>query len=574
MLTVVLGFVLDGILDERNADTLKGWFGEDIYAVIMAYLTENVEMPTYRDMDYINTEAGAIISPVNNDKTNYGALYNEVYTKEMGAYIEKWLPTFVDTLIALIGVEKVENGPVYEDLSDILTTLVDGTIYKMENIEAIADLIVGLIADLEEQLGEKSFEALANVINAIIGTDVTYWKNYKVTNFPDGDRTMFVKELTRVLDPITPILAWLLTGEELVSLFNTGSGDEALVIAGAKGYSYGIIPLLEAFDYDSEKILTPAEYEAAYAEDSTALLSNIINPILDVVDAVLADPVNEIFNVLPGLLYFINSDGLQVFVENTASAALAVLKNISAITGIEDVNDVYGLIGLPEVFFVNGELTIDIDTIIRYFLADLEAANGVKFADLAINAVVELTAGEVVEYESKNGSTAYTMVYAGKENRADMVTIVLRAALDFIAIPENAATLMAMVDEANMTDDAKKFVTALLENFAEMAADEDGIYEIMYTVYQVFYAANNAVYDANGAVDKFNGDYTFLNSMFKDSKLTFMNQLQISFGDLLNKYTGDIIDDTEIAPNGFVRFFQQIADFFKRIGDWFKNLFS
>ena len=59
-----------------------------------------------------------------------------------------------------------------------------------------------------------------------------------------------------------------------------------------------------------------------------------------------------------------------------------------------------------------------------------------------------------------------------------------------------------------------------------------------------------------------------------DADEDFLRQIEISLGDLLNKYTGDIIDDNELAPNGLIAFFQKIVEFFQKIGDFFKNLFK
>ena len=36
----------------------------------------------------------------------------------------------------------------------------------------------------------------------------------------------------------------------------------------------------------------------------------------------------------------------------------------------------------------------------------------------------------------------------------------------------------------------------------------------------------------------------------------------------------DVADKEEIAPNGFIAFFQRIAKFFEEIGEFFRNLFS
>lgn len=107
-----------------------------------------------------------------------------------------------------------------------------------------------------------------------------------------------------------------------------------------------------------------------------------------------------------------------------------------------------------------------------------------------------------------------------------------------------------------------------------MVGTEDGMDKVMYTVYYIFYAANIAAHETKNWLANFNGNYSFLNQLFSTSDLAFMRQLEKSFGDLLNKYTPDIIDDDEIVPNGFVKFFKALKDFFAKILAFFKNMFK
>ena len=107
-----------------------------------------------------------------------------------------------------------------------------------------------------------------------------------------------------------------------------------------------------------------------------------------------------------------------------------------------------------------------------------------------------------------------------------------------------------------------------------MAATDDGMDKIMYTVYYIFYAALNAGVATNNGLAQFNGDYSFLNQLFATSNVGFLRQLEISLGDLLNKYTPEVINDHEVAPQGQISFWQKIIDFFKKIGDFFRRLFG
>lgn len=571
-ITILLTVVLDVFSYEGNKDALCELFGEDgedIYNVIMAFLTDSeVEVPmsgfNWLYKEYANT--GKALSPLNiaPGVTLYDYVYGPLYTREMGEYITKWLPSFIDTMIVLLGVE-AEGGDIYSGLDDLLAGLIGTSIYKTDLLNTILDAIKGLIGDLKETIGEELFTHIAKVLDYALDVNVAYWDDYTVNEIAEGDRDAFVDELLRMLEPLYPILGWLLADEDL-AFFNKAEGpadeNDYVIISGAQGYAYGIIPILEALGCRAPDVLTPEEYEEKAAGDPSALLRYVIEPILDRVDIILADPVNEIVSVLTGVIYFINSDGLQSAFNNVINAVLCVLETIEPLVGEIDLLEEIGL-----------DLSLDIEGLIDELLTGVAEDTGFELKEVAMEAIYELTMGEVYTFTSANGDTAYSMRYVTGADTVDHVTVILRLVLTFISIPENVVALEAILKDS-LNEDGYKFLCALLENFSQMAASKDGMDEIMYTVYQIFYAANVAAHKTNEWYENFNGDYSFMNQLFETSDLAFMRQIKISLGGLLNKYTGDIVDDDQLAPNGFIAFFQKIADFFKKIADFFKNLFS
>lgn len=574
-ITIVLSVVLDTFVYPGNKDALVELFGEDgegIYNTIMAFLTDSevdVPMKPYQWLFTDKADTGYVFSPVTGDGL-YDYMYGELYTREMGEYITKWLPSFIDTMIVLLGVED-GNGGVYDGLQDIFDQLIGTSIYKTDLLVTIADALKGLVGNLKESIGEELFTHIANILNSALGVNVAYWDNYTVTPIAEGDKDAFINGLLDILTPAYPLLAFLLTDEDL-AFFNKDDGIDGSVVSdknsyviihGAEGYAYGIIPILEALGYDNDKIMTPEEYKAAAKADPEALLRGILDPILARVDEILADPIDELLGILPGVVYFINSDGLTTAVDNTINAVLRVLETIEPITGEIDL---YELLGFS--------LDLDIEGLIDELLTGLAEDTGFQLTEVAMEAVTELTLGEVISFTSKNGDEAYTMIYSTGTDTVDFVTVVLRLVLTFISIPENVVALEAILAD-ELTGDGYTFLCSLLENFSQMAASENGMDEIMYTVYQIFYAANVAAHKTNDWLEEFNGDYTFLGQLFETSDLAFMREIKNSLGGLLNKYTPDIITPDEgVAPNGFIKFFQKIAEFFQKIADFFKNLFS
>ncbi|MBQ3518979.1 MAG: hypothetical protein IJA31_06635 [Clostridia bacterium] len=578
MITVVISFVGDAFVDARNKDQLVDWMGEDIYKVLLTYLSCAAVSVEMQDFTWLSTEAGTKFSPITGRPSSgsasvpagegsiYDTVYGKYFTPEMGQYMEDTLPEFIDTVIELLGFEDANGDGVYENLEEILDSLIGETLYTKSNLEAIAGALPGLIDMIKEAVGEELYVMIANVLNTALGIDLNYWNNYRVSDIEEGNRDQFVGELIRLLKPVHPILGWLLADEDLIALFHSadGSGRDLIVVEGAEGYAYGIIPILEALGCDADSIRTPEEFKlVAESNQPENMLRLILNPLLDKVDIVLADPVNELFEILPGVIFFMNSNGLDTIIKNTANAIFAVLENLEPAIGKLDI---YELIGFDPT-------TLNINTIIEEMLADLDEKTELEFKAAAMDAVGELTIGEVVEFTSKNGNTAYTMKYASEEDRTDMATVLLRFVLTIVTVEENARSIKIMLKDA-LDEDAYKFVCALLDNFVDMAQSADGMDKILYTIYYIYVGAKEGADGVDGALDDANDNYGFMQDLLENSSVPFLKDIAGTLGDFLDKNFDDIVDSEGIIPNGFIKFFQSLFDLFEKIINWFKGFFN
>lgn len=562
-ITVVISTVADAFADPRNENTLKGWFGgkEAIYDVIIAYLEGKAEIVKPAPYNWKLTDkadTGYVFSPVTMNAIDQ-YVYGELYTREMGEYIEKWLPSFIDTMIVLLGVEDTTGG-TYTGLEDILDTLIGESVYKPELVQQLADMVKGLISDLTGSIGEELYGHIKVILKEALGVDVTIIEEFTVAEFEIGDRDAFVDELLRFLTPVYPILSWLLA-DDAISFFYTadGTGRDRIVLPGAEGYKYGIIPILEALG--CEGILTYSEYKEAVS-DPEMLLRSILEPILNKVDDLLADPVNEVVELLPGVIYFLNSDGLDTAVRNVLNAVFSLLKTIEPLTGEVDL-----------FAAINFDFKLNIEEIIGKLLEDVNNDTGFQLKEVAMEAINELTVGELISFTSKNGLKAYTVKYATGGDRVDMVTVVLRLVLRFVSIEENVITLEALLKDS-LSGDGYKFLCSLLENFSQMAADKDGMDEILYTVYQIFYAANVAAHKVDNWHQNFNGDFSFLKQLFATSELPFIQDIGSSLTELLDKIGDGIFDGDGFASDGFIKFFKKIIEFFNKVIEFLKGFFA
>lgn len=573
--TILVTLLLDVASYGGNKDAIIKLLGNDekaesIYRTVMAFISgdEYTEVQVQmRQFDWLfknKANTGEVLSPMRLGSI-FEYVYGPLYTREMGEYITKYLPHFIDTMITLLGVEI--KGVNIKNLDDLLDQLIGKSIYTTDNLNKLLELIRGLVPKLKEAIGDELFNHLATIVNNSLGVDLNYWNNYTVNAITTGDQTAFVNEAVRMLRPAYPILEWLLCDKSL-AFFNTKDGNDYIVIESAEGYAYGIIPLLEALH--CEGVLSIDAYKAAAAADKDNIIRNILNPLLTKVNKVLEDPVNQVLDLLPAVIYFLNSKGLDTVVRNTLNALAKVLETVEPVAGKDlDLATLFGF-----------DFEVNIEGLLDQALKGIEEKYGFKLATVATEAIKELTVGQVVTFDSLSGQwvydghQAYTMKYVGKSgDQVDMVTIILRLILRFISDPQNVKAIEAML-KPKLNENGYKFLTSLLDNFSQMVSTPDGMDKVMYTVYYIFYSANVAASSTNNWLAEFNGNYSFLNQLFATSDLAFMRQLEKSLGDLLNKYTPDIADDDEVVPNGFVKFFKAIAAFFQKIIKFFQNMFK
>lgn len=618
MLTVLVTLVLDVFTSGVNAAAIVDLLGGDedamnMYDVIYSFLTGDLIQVKYQKFSWLFEEyadTGIIVSPMSIDGSIVNqSIYGPLYTRPMGEYMTKYLQLLINTYITLLGLKI--NGKAVFTLEDILNELVGSNIYKNEYLESIYNALLKLLTQLRtETLGEELYNHIANVLNSALGVDLNYWFDEYTgpATITEGDQQAFVDEICKMLRPAYPILRWLLT-EDKIALFNKADGTDGtvplddndyLVLNGAKGYKYGILPILEALcNGDTTNIKSYNDYLADDAADPTgdSLLKNILTPILCKVDDILADPINGVLNLLPAVVYFVGSNGLDTCFKNILGSVYTLLFNIDPlIANVDKLHktdadgkkyvSLYPLIGLDLE-------DINLESMLRELLDGLKESTGFALSDLGIDLVNELSMGVIESYESNINEdeffqNMYTMKYAeegtdiegNKCDKVDFVTIILRLVLTFISDPDNVKQVEAMLKD-KVSEDGYTFLCSLLDNFSQMVRTADGKDKVMYTVYYVFYSALVAGVATNNAFSEFNGNYSFLQSLFNTSDLAFFRAIGQSMYDIFhikddegNEPISPIVDETGVVPQGQIPFWQKIIEFFKQIINFFKNLFT
>lgn len=562
MVTIIVTLVLQVIELDENEEALRKLLGDDVYDVILNfYDMVQVEM---QDMSYILTEyEGQTLSAIELSEMYKGWGYGPLYTEEMAQYIADNFGDFIDNIIYLLGIEV--NGIKVNDLKEVIYAFLDGSVYTEKTAQTVLDLLKSLPEALKDLTGDAGVHINA-VIKTALGVDLTYWDSYEIGEV--NDRASFTKELCNMLEPFYPVLKWLLANEDFALFVDTDSSD-IITILGADGYAYGIVPILEALNCDG--VLTTEEYYSAVKSDNSVLITSIIDPLLDKVDEILSAeyPADEILKILPSVIYFINSNGLDTCFKNILNAVYTLLNAIEPIV----VVDIYELIGLDlsEVTF---------ESLFDMLIELVRTSTGYDLSEIKADFVAELTMGKVISYTSANGKKAYTMVYAEGESgsSADMVTVILRLALTFIGNEKNVEAISGILSDAfNMDEKAKEYVDAVLNAIVAYQLNTHmGMDQALAMIFYLFRGTDIGVDNTAGSIKDVNAQWIAL--LEKLGKSDDPNEATV--GNLIAKIVDldifkDVIDsETGIAPNGFIAFFQKIIEWFKSIFAWIKNLFS
>lgn len=421
--------LVDMIGDETVAgllDTVFAMENDEIISFLYSLFSPNYDLVNYE----YNTPA------IEKYKVDYGTQF----TKEQIAQLVPTLDTLVGTLLPG-GLQSMISSNLYTN--NIVNTLVKEAYSAIEGAGAEVSQVLGLLGvdvtpkGLASLLTEKEFAtAKAAFEKADSWADVDFSKvSY---GFTDGDRDGFTNALVAVLRPVSSLLDFILTDENLV-LF------DAVTLKGGNGYNTAIIPLLEALGCTDIK--TYDEYKKSVAADHDNLILDILNPILDLVEGIAATPLDGITKILPNIAYFVDSNNVSVFVANL----IAPVNSLLAQAGFDITK---------ELDVLND---IDLDELLNGLLAQVLPENiNIVLSNIDLHKVASL--GTLTDFTSKRVDADGKFVASKKvvADQADVLVTVLRYVLGLLQIEENYNTvnnLLAGLLPENMTG----IVTSILD---------------------------------------------------------------------------------------------------------------
>lgn len=374
---------------------------------------------------------------------------------------------FEKVLVEIDGIlnEFVKEGGQYSSVESLLRR----ALFTNANINS---LVVGIYKALEENGMTDLLEALGTDISpkgvasaisnkyakvAHILSKSEAWADVSLTDvswgFDDGSRKGFENAFAAVLRPLFPMLRFLLAEEDIVIL-NT------ITIKGADGYNTGVIPILEALGCSSFHIKNYADYKKAANTDG--IIKNIISPVLDLLEDVCEKPVYTLTEILPNIVYFLNTGSIEKCISNLL---LPVTTFADKMKGVYEIN----------ADFSSLKVELDINQLLKGMLD----GTGMMVADFDVNKLA--TVGTPQQLKSKstlNGeSVYYTYVEADKTG---VLMLILRLLARTIKMPGNENLLVGAMGDGNQS--MAMYSDSVSQQFASMTEDEliEWLYNLLF----------------------------------------------------------------------------------------------
>lgn len=333
----------------------------------------------------------------------------------------------IDPLITQILQETDKNATI----EDTVKT----AIYSNSILRSVSSALYGLFAEsgVSQALG-------------LLGISPVYgWRS-----FSDGNENGFRRGLVNLLSPYIPLLQYLLCEEKLEI-------TDGVYLGGSDGYNTVIIPVLEGLGCPSDSIKSYNDY----SKSGTGVVTDIIDPILALIDEIAESPVKSVCGKLPGIVYYINSLNIRQIVSDLVYPLNVLTEKLE----LRDILDISSLTGeIPSV---------DINSVLKE--TDLTSSLGITLPDIDLNTLASYgTAVTLASKRTDNGAaTSYTSINGDAQA---VLTVILRFLVKTIRMEENSGLLTNLMssgdaDEGGM-DMVAQFAGNITAQFADMTDDE------------------------------------------------------------------------------------------------------
>ncbi len=291
----------------------------------------------------------------------------------------------------------------------------------------------------------------------------TRWESVPTDGFfwlQDGNQQGFVNAVTAILKPLRPMLTFLLAEGSITLL-------DAVNVPGSNGYNTAVIPILEALGCGADRIKSYAEYKATAGTDKA--LTDILDPIASLIERVVQAPVATVTEILPNLVFFLQSGQMKQCVENLLYPVKVLLKKL----------DLEGL--LPAELTEMG----DIDPAALLGTLTDNADLSLKLAPPNLDLLASLGTQEERPSKRTTGGQAVNFTYI-RANREQVLMDILRYVIGSLKSEENANVLSGLMQQEDDTGGGDMFATytvKITEQLKTMSVDEtiEWLYDLLFS---------------------------------------------------------------------------------------------
>ncbi|MCR5041160.1 MAG: hypothetical protein K6C36_03540 [Clostridia bacterium] len=273
-----------------------------------------------------------------------------------------------------------------------------------------------------------------------------------------GSRDSFRTALSTVLMPFRGVLEALLANST-IDIFG------AIHIGGTNGYNTAVIPLFEALGIPDAAIKTYSEYVAG--KGTSLIVTDVVDPVLALIDIVIESPVYTALGILPNALRFISTGGLKQCIDNLISPFSAMA-------------DEYGF-DLSAITELTGKLDgLDVNSVVKELLASSET--DITLPDVDLNRLSGM--GTLVYRNSRRTYNAQpvTFDYVEADRAAEMMAV-LRVLASILQDPRNSSITDAFM---NSGEDGNQMFSSfggeIGAQMSEMSQDEliEWLYKLFF----------------------------------------------------------------------------------------------
>ncbi len=377
-------------------------------------------------------------------RDNYDKVLNE---------IDDLLDDFIKEGGSFYSMEEMLSSSIYTNANiNSLLAGVYGALEKEGVVEALSILGVDATPKGVAEHIKDDYPLAYDRLNK-----ATSWSKVSLGNevwgFYNGSRRGFQKALVSVLRPLYPVLKLLLAEGDIVLM-------DSITVKGGDGYNTGIIPILEALGCDEKSIKSYDEYKKDKSQD--ALLTNIVEPVFDLLDKVFDNPVETLTGILPNIVYFVNSGSLEICISNLLIPVTSLTEKLSPVISMD-----MGTSGLTE--------KININELLGGMLGD----SGIEIAEFDINSLAGI--GTKTEKTSKSIVNGDAVKYSYIEaDRTGVLMSLLRVLAKTLKLPGNENLLVGAMGSGN--DTFSTYSSSIGDQFAQMTEDEliEWLYNLLF----------------------------------------------------------------------------------------------